>query len=512
MKKNLFKFLFGESQVDDELASLVEDIADAEVDGDLKVEKAPLAKALSSIGIEAKSLESDPRGLALVFSDGDEFRAAHAVLNEPDSLHKLAELGWVYSLVGDVAQINEPAEWRIRFLEISTSEPANETPSPASHKTRVARVSAVMKKAREFATTPLDRDDDDLNPVDNESGEVEGGKEEGVGKAKDGEKRKGKVKGVSEGYSIHRISREEALAAIQANHLQPVSWANDVDPAQALQSATVFEISDEQPPRVFVRIHDPRGPKGPYKGWAEYGAVRESYDDFGDGKYDHMGRDKRFPLHVEKAKEFLAHGDKFNAGSHARAALMIGAKGYRGTNLYLEAQNILREIGDGVPDDPNDPSNNDRNRPRGPRGFGEAGHKAGCQCGFCKNKGRLPGKGRNVKDGNDDPEADEEDEKVFRKSRSDSPAGEEVRKHLGMSGGSSDKVEHTFEGLGNTPEEIVSALIEGNPGTPPGIMGHKSYPGMKLSSSDRAFKPAKGMVQSHPENSIVSKQAKRKVK
>src|SRR5512137_2680502 len=110
MKKNLIAFLFGESQVDDEIAGIVESIADIDTDGaagDLKVDKQPLAKALSSLGIEDKTLENDPRGLSLVFNNAEEYRAAHAILNEPDSLHKLAELGWVFSTQGDVAMANE---------------------------------------------------------------------------------------------------------------------------------------------------------------------------------------------------------------------------------------------------------------------------------------------------------------------------------------------------------------------------------------------------------------------
>jgi hypothetical protein len=74
-----------------------------------------------------------------------------------------------------------------------------------------------------------------------------------------------------------------------------------------------------------------------------------SYDDFGDGKYDHMGAAERIPIHAQKAEEFLAKGDKFNAASHAKAVLSLGAQGYIGTEPYRRAQEVLRQLGMEVP-------------------------------------------------------------------------------------------------------------------------------------------------------------------
>ena len=71
-------------------------------------------------------------------------------------------------------------------------------------------------------------------------------------------------------------------------------------------------------------------------------------------------------------------------------------------------------------------------------------------------------------------------------------------------------------------EQIVDRILNGenplqevhpeNVGTPPGIMGHKSFSTLKLPKAypDRKFSPAKGMVQ--PDNPIVNQQSKRKVK
>ena len=58
-------------------------------------------------------------------------------------------------------------------------------------------------------------------------------------------------------------------------------------------------------------------------------------------------------------------------------------------------------------------------------------HKKGCSCGFCKNKGSF-GKKKEVKEdgGGDDPDFKEKDEKQWRKDRSASKAGDDVRDEL----------------------------------------------------------------------------------
>lgn len=195
MAKNLINFLFGESQIDDELASLVEDIADMDTEGasTLKVDKSPLSKIIDALGIEGGSLEADPRGLSMSFDDGDLFRAAHAILNEPDSMHKLASAGWVYSLQGDIAQANEPADFRIRFLEIDEIEPENmKATADAGIATRNNKIKDILKQGREFATAKPEHDDNSPLDYDDKTG---GGRGKGVGKEKDGAQPEGKPKG-----------------------------------------------------------------------------------------------------------------------------------------------------------------------------------------------------------------------------------------------------------------------------------------------------------------------------
>jgi hypothetical protein len=103
----------------------------------------------------------------------------------------------------------------------------------------------------------------------------------------------------------------------------------------------------------------------------------------------------------------------------------------------------------------------------------EGGHAVGCTCGFCKNKGKFGKKA-----------ADDQHDK------------------------SSETDQETDESLA---QDVVDAMLEGNPGTQPGILGTKSFSSTKVPSghTDRPFSPAPGMVQ--PDNEIVNKQAKRKV-
>lgn len=74
----------------------------------------------------------------------------------------------------------------------------------------------------------------------------------------------------------------------------------------------------------------------------------KNYDDFGDGKYDYMGIQKRIPLHAKKAEEFQKKEDGFNARSHARACLALCATaGMIGTAACRRAQAVLVALGPG---------------------------------------------------------------------------------------------------------------------------------------------------------------------
>lgn len=277
------------------------------------------------------------------FDDGDLFRAAHAILNEPDSMHKLASAGWVYSLQGDIAQANEPADFRIRFLEIDEIEPENmKASADAGIETRNNRIKDILKKGREFATTKPEHSD--MNPVEFD-GKTSDDRGKGVGKEKDGAQPEGKPKGST------KESLEEAWKCKKCGGTDAV-----------------------------------------VKG--------------GDHKCKDCG------------------------------ATIVPAM--------------------------------------------EGRHKAGCQCGFCKNMGSF-GK-KKPKDDDSGPD---------------------------QGGDPTDSDDLKSESL--TPQDVVDAMLEGNPGTQPGILGTKSFSSTKVPSehTDRPFSPAPGMVQ--PDNEIVNQQAKRKV-
>lgn len=197
-KNNLLSFLFLEStEVDaaegdlaDKLERLFEAAAEAEAT-DLESRKTPLAKALKEFGIEDSDLQLDTEGFVLVTDNRERYADIMRVLGDADAVHKLAEMGWVVTKPGDPAMTNERPEYTVRFLEITTVDQNDREPKGGGYDTKNRE--EVIKKAQEFATTPMDREDE-MNPVENETGKMSR-KNVGVGKAKDGEEPEGKPKG-----------------------------------------------------------------------------------------------------------------------------------------------------------------------------------------------------------------------------------------------------------------------------------------------------------------------------
>jgi predicted RNA-binding Zn-ribbon protein involved in translation (DUF1610 family) len=204
-ERDLIKFLFGESvelesaEADSlELAENLERLFEA-IDkaspGELKPKKTPLAKALAELGItdSESDLELDTEGFVLATDNHQRYVDALTVLGSADAMHKLAEMGWVVTRPGDNAMTNEPANYRIRFLEIATTEENDREPKGGTYDT--ANREEVIKKAQEFATTPMDRDDE-MNPVETD---IKGSDQDrkGVGKEKDGAQPEGTPKGTS---------------------------------------------------------------------------------------------------------------------------------------------------------------------------------------------------------------------------------------------------------------------------------------------------------------------------
>lgn len=204
MRNNLLEFLFGETAMQcpnddlgDSIVKIFEEAAELEA-VEMVANKKPLADALKSIGVSG-AVEPSYQRAELCFTDGAAYREAVCTLSDHDNIHKLAEMGWVAAFGGDIAQTNEPAEYKVNFIEISTcSDGENEQKAPDLEK--------VLKDGQKFASTPIDRDDE-MNPVDNTRDDKKGEKQAGVGKAKEGEDPEGKPKGSTK--------KTEALTAEQ---------------------------------------------------------------------------------------------------------------------------------------------------------------------------------------------------------------------------------------------------------------------------------------------------------
>lgn len=180
MKSNLLQFLFGESQVREEAEDVLDENfqamlekAAAEEDKEMSASKKSLSAALSDVGL--KCCKSDgPEDNILCLDSREDYADAVRKLGDPDVMHKLAVDGWVATLGGDVSMHNEEPHYTIHFLEIKTADSGDSD--------KAEKVKKIVDKAREFATTELDRDDDS-NPVEAGDGDMTKVK---LPKAKDG--------------------------------------------------------------------------------------------------------------------------------------------------------------------------------------------------------------------------------------------------------------------------------------------------------------------------------------
>lgn len=201
MRTNLLEFLFGktvireEAELGEQIVRLFEEADEAE-GVELVANKKPLGDALSSMGVSGK-VEAGAQWAEIHCDNDADYRKYIGILSEPDNMHKLAEMGWVMARCGDAATSNEQPDYKIGFIEIETAE-AGEADKPDE------KVKAIIKKGQEFATTPVEQDDE-LNPVEREQGKPDAklsGKTTGVGKPKDGADPEGKPKGSTKSESI----------------------------------------------------------------------------------------------------------------------------------------------------------------------------------------------------------------------------------------------------------------------------------------------------------------------
>jgi len=196
----MLAYLFGDSQMEAELEECreaMERIFEQAEENPLRAKKTPLAKALKSLGIEVgDGLELDPEGMALLCNDGEEYRSHVNVLTQPDAMEKLAEQGWVAACLGDQGMTGEPTDYRIRFIDIALAD-TTDADKPS------AGLDAVIKKGREFATTPMEPDPN--NPVTHP--EAPWKKTMGVGKPSAGTGPTGTPKGSARKEAKEIVSR-----------------------------------------------------------------------------------------------------------------------------------------------------------------------------------------------------------------------------------------------------------------------------------------------------------------
>lgn len=221
MRKNLLEFLFGLPVVEDaklgeHVVSIFEEAADEEAE-QMVANKKPLTDALKALGLGV-TVDAGTSWAEIKFDNDADYKEAVTLLSEPDAMHKLAEMGWVMAKCGDRAMSNEEPELRIGFIEIATAEGGDDDKADEKPK-------EIAKQGRERDTTELDRDDDDLNPVETDDGEM-GGKTTGVGKAKDGEAPEGKPKGSTK--------KTEAIdKLLPAPPLNEMTTASAIPPVEA---------------------------------------------------------------------------------------------------------------------------------------------------------------------------------------------------------------------------------------------------------------------------------------
>jgi hypothetical protein len=125
------------------------------------------------------------------------------------------------------------------------------------------------------------------------------------------------------------------------------------------------------------------------------------YDSHGKEKYQYLGMAERVPIHVKRAKEFLAWKDYFNASQHAKTVISFAGHGYVGKKNYDEMVKVLKQIpGSGYGKNPvkryGSRASFRHERLRSPKGLHHlrtvsvGGHRVVIGCPVPTHKGRCP--------------------------------------------------------------------------------------------------------------------------
>jgi hypothetical protein len=232
------EFLFGKTimresaELGEQIVKLFEE-AD-EVEGtEMVANKKSLASALQAMGIPSTEGNSSVKvnagfqSATLTFDDDAAYRECLSTLSSPDNIHKLAEMGWVMTHCGDQAMANEKPEFKVGFIEIATAQ-TGEADKPDE------KIKAIIKKAQEFATEPMDNDTGESNPVERETGKPDvklSGKTKGIGKTADGANPEGKPKGSTGKVKESAQARVDRI--LSNPPLQEMTSASGIPPVES---------------------------------------------------------------------------------------------------------------------------------------------------------------------------------------------------------------------------------------------------------------------------------------
>lgn len=179
-KPNLIRFLFGESQLDADLTAALEEAGKVER---LKVNKAPLASALKSLGISGKvEVDADEECAKLIFTDAAAYHEASRILGSVEAMDEIASKGWVVTDAGDISDTTELPEYVMHFLPVHEIE-HSKLNKPLSLKDLTADVEAgadnQVSEADIFATADamLENDGDRTGSPEDDA-EEDSGEEE----------------------------------------------------------------------------------------------------------------------------------------------------------------------------------------------------------------------------------------------------------------------------------------------------------------------------------------------
>jgi hypothetical protein len=129
MPTNLLKFLFADSQQEAVIQQMLEDdrelalmLEAAAGEEKLEIKATPLIAALKQVMDIDGELETYTDGVKLKLDNQADYNLWREKLARPDVLAKLAELGWVAFFGGDTNSYDQPANYEVKFLELSTAD------------------------------------------------------------------------------------------------------------------------------------------------------------------------------------------------------------------------------------------------------------------------------------------------------------------------------------------------------------------------------------------------------